>query len=194
MFKSVDELLRGLYYEKTPDDNSHSGTRNYNIALQKLLLYPVNLVNEYISCLNNMSKTEKNESICNPTKNNALEKCILSLKAAKRAIENEQKMMNETIEFWESCNGKFLDLRAPTRRVILDSRHTPISLSNAGNFSKHWLILINDILLHAGYSSHNIHYLRTVWIEAGQNIWVEPNSRNSVSKNSSEYSRVLNYR
>ena len=186
VFKSVDELLRGLYYEKTPDDNSHSGTRNYNIALQKLLLYPVNLVNEYISCLNNMSKTEKNESICNPTKNNALEKCILSLKAAKRAIENEQKMMNETIEFWESCNGKFLDLRAPTRRVILDSRHTPISLSNAGNFSKHWLILMNDILLHAGYSSHNIHYLRTVWIEAGQNIWVEPNSRNSVSKNSSE--------
>ena len=186
VFKSVDELLRELYYEKTPDDNANTGTRNCNIALQKLLLYPVNLVNEYISCLNNMSKTEKNESICNPTKNDALEKCIFALKVAKRGIENEQKMMKETIEFWDSCNGKFLDLRAPTRRVILDSRHTPISLSNAGNFSKHWLILMNDILLHAGYSSHNIHLLRTVWIEAGQNIWVESNSRNSMSTNSSE--------
>ena len=40
-----------------------------------------------------------------------------------------------------------------------------MTLGNANSFVKHWFILFNDILVHAGYASHVVHPLQTIWIE-----------------------------
>ena len=174
----VNDLLSNLYYEKTSTSKQNSlSVDNYHINLKKLLLYPINCIEDYLKCLKNIFIMEKTGNDGDSTKNVALEKCIATLKKTKRNVENEQKMMEETIEFWDSSTGRLPNLKIPTRRIILDSRTSPIGLANAGSFSKHWLILMNDVLVHAGYSTHNLHPLQTVWIENNQDLWLE--SRNS---------------
>ena len=182
IINTVNELLNNLYYEKTSPktQNSQSVSDCNNLSLKKLLLHPIDSVEDYLKCLKNMYIVEKNDAEKDVSKNVALEKCITALKKTKRCVANEQKMMEDTIEFWDSSAGKLPNLKIPSRRVILDSRTTPIGLANAGSFSKHWLILMNDVLVHAGYSTHNLHPLQTVWIENNQELWLESkNSSNS---------------
>jgi hypothetical protein len=184
--KIVTELLSSLYYEKLPasEDTGHTPSYDHNIALQKLLLHPISMVGEYLSCIKNIYVLEKNSiEKCN-TKNTTLEECITALKKTKRNVENEQQIMSQTIEFWEACAGKLPNLKIPSRRLVLDSRTTPIGLAHSGSFSKHWLILMNDILVHAGYSTHIVHPLQTVWIENHQNLWLESHHSSASSLSS----------
>ena len=51
------------------------------------------------------------------------------------------------------------------RRILLNSRDNPVNVSNAGSFSKHWIVLMSDVLAHAGYSSVTTHPLKAIWIE-----------------------------
>ena len=51
------------------------------------------------------------------------------------------------------------------RRVLLNSRDSPVNVSNAGSFSKNWIVLMSDVLAHAGYSSVTTHPLKAIWIE-----------------------------
>ena len=47
----------------------------------------------------------------------------------------------------------------------MNSRDSPVNVSNAGSFSKHWIVLMSDVLAHAGYSSVTTHPLKAIWIE-----------------------------
>ena len=54
----------------------------------------------------------------------------------------------------------------------MNSRDSPVNVSNAGSFSKHWIVLMSDVLAHAGYSSVTTHPLKAIWIEGhSQQVW-----------------------
>ena len=50
----------------------------------------------------------------------------------------------------------------------MDSKECPINVAHATTFGKHWFLLFNDVFVHAGYASHLVHPLKTVWIESHQ--------------------------
>ena len=55
-------------------------------------------------------------------------------------------------------------LKKPKRRLSLDSKECPLNMANSTAFGKHWFLLFNDIFVHAGYASHVVHNLQTLWI------------------------------
>ena len=88
------------------------------------------------------------------------------------------------------AGSKLSVLRKPKRRLILDSRESPINIGHATTFGKHWFLLFNDIFVHAGYASHATHHLQTVWIESHQTAsaasTASPTSHSSKTFNNSE--------
>ncbi|KAK9511048.1 hypothetical protein O3M35_005697 [Rhynocoris fuscipes] len=77
----------------------------------------------------------------------------------------KRKEAELTKSFWESA-GKFTDLlRTPQRRIIKESRSSPLSLYNASRFSSHWFILLSDAFVHISGASVQIHSLDTTWVD-----------------------------
>ena len=165
----MDILQKNCHVQETAEENPSE-------MLHLLLMEPTNQLNHYISCLQSMIMAgSKNRSLSYI--NNALS----ILKSSKKFIEREQKSLKKTREFWEVAGSKFSLLKRPTRRVVLESKECSVTVSNSTSFSKHWIILMNDILVHAGYSSHVVHPLKTVWVESHQSL-----SASTVNKNDSK--------
>lgn len=138
--------------------------------LQLLLLDPTSQLQHYIFCLQAMvmaGRQLKQTSILRTCE--SIEASIQTLKNVHRDIEKEKHLTRRTCEFWEMAGTKLAALKIPTRRILLDSRISIISVANATSFSKHWIILMNDILVHAGYSTYTVHPLQTIWIDSHQN-------------------------
>ena len=53
--------------------------------------------------------------------------------------------------FWQSAGPRLGHLLLPYRRLVLDSRRQPLTLQ--GHFSRHWLVLLSDILVDVGYNT-----------------------------------------
>ncbi|KAB7507439.1 Alsin [Armadillidium nasatum] len=102
-----------------------------------------------------------------------------------------------TKAFWNSCSPKVFEALAnPTRRLIRDSKKTPINLFNAGRFSTHSFFLLSDLLIHNMYNSFVSYNLSSMWVEtlpSGNNIQLifhlEPEFLNSM-KNTSQNLQV----
>ena len=149
----------------------HANEESTEDVLQKDLLDPANQLNHYLSCLQSMILGGR--KLCASGANNvldAIEKAFVVLKTSQKSIERELKGMVKTRVFWEMAGSKLASLKRPKRRLILDSKDCPISVANANTFTKHWIILMNDILIQAGYifNSHVVHPLKTVWVESHQ--------------------------
>ncbi|KAJ9583748.1 hypothetical protein L9F63_021911 [Diploptera punctata] len=84
--------------------------------------------------------------------------------------EQEQKTgeAEMTRKFWDTSGKAIEVLRTPERRLIRESRTHPISVINSGRFSSHWFILFTDILVHVTGSTHVVHPLNTLWVDAVQ--------------------------
>ncbi|XP_014251710.1 alsin [Cimex lectularius] len=85
-------------------------------------------------------------------------------------LRESQEMMRKEAEltkaFWDSAGGRIPEmLRTPQRRIIKESRSSPLTLYNASRFSSHWFILLSDSFVHISGTSHQIHSLDTVWVE-----------------------------
>ena len=39
-------------------------------------------------------------------------------------------------------------------------------MAHSSGLGKHWFLLFNDIFVHAGYASHIVHNLQTLWVES----------------------------
>ncbi|XP_073987659.1 amyotrophic lateral sclerosis 2 isoform X2 [Rhodnius prolixus] len=79
--------------------------------------------------------------------------------------DTKRKEAEFTKSFWESA-GRMTDfLRTPQRRIIKESRSSPLSLYNASRFSSHWFILLSDSFVHISGGSVQIHSLDTIWVD-----------------------------
>ena len=158
--------------------------------LKFLLLDPTSQLNHYISCLQSMILAgRKNESVYLTSILNSIEKTLTILKSAQKSIERERKSLDRTREFFEIAGSKLVTLKHPKRRVVLNSKECQITVANSASFSKHWIILMNDILVHAGYSSYVTHPLQTIWVESHQVL--SPSDKEKDSNKTSPDSKDL---
>ena len=165
----------------------HANEESTEDILQKVLLDPANQLNHYLSCLQSMILGgRKVGTSCVNNVLDAIEKAHVVLKTSQKAIERECKQLMKTRVFWEMAGSKLASLKRPKRRLILDSKDCPINVANANTFTKHWIILMNDILIQAGYifNSHVVHPLKTVWVESHQVM--SPTSTSSERGNRQE--------
>ncbi|KAL1123935.1 hypothetical protein AAG570_001705, partial [Ranatra chinensis] len=80
--------------------------------------------------------------------------------------EAKRKEAEATKIFWESA-GRLVDLfRTPQRRLVRESKTSPLFLHNASRFSSHWFILLSDAFIHVTGATHQLHPLETLWVEA----------------------------
>ncbi len=137
-------------------------------VLAPLLINPLLQLEQCLKCLVTMSGAGRRQvkSMEALQACDMLDKCAASIKAAQRTVEREQKITEGTKRFWDLTGNRFACLKNHKRRVLLDSRDSPISVCNAGSFSKNWIVLMNDVLVHAGYSTVASHPLQTIWIES----------------------------
>ena len=164
-FNRLSTVIREILSEVCHADHLDTGQDLVQPLLNHLLAQP----EQYLTCFNSMilagRKQKKFEvlAVCDQ-----LEKSAQAFKSIQRRIEKEQRIMEETKKFWEIATPKLMSLKTSSRRVLLDSRSSPIGVSNSGSFSKNWIILMNDLLVHSGYSSFSSHPLQTIWIESHQ--------------------------
>lgn len=82
--------------------------------------------------------------------------------------EANLKLAEKTNNFWTTYTKMVEHLKTPERRIIRESHQYPIHLYNAGLFSSHWFILLNDAFIHMNSSTSIVHDLRTIWVEPQQ--------------------------
>ena len=157
----VQDLLQDLCHKICDQECS---------ALQVLLIDPTCQLDHYLSCLHAMQRAcTTDASLATSLAYDNLEKLISSMKNTQKNVSKVKKSMLKTQEFWQNSGAttKLTNLKSPTRRLCLDSRDSLITISQSSSFgiNKHWFILFNDILVHAGYTTHVIHPLQTIWIE-----------------------------
>ena len=107
--------------------------------------------------------TLSSASVCDNIEN----KVINNLKNVKKSMEREKKFKTKTVQFWKQTGAnKLSSLKTHKRRLTLDSKECPLNVASSTGFGKHWFLLFNDIFVHAGYASHIVHNLETLWIES----------------------------
>ena len=105
------------------------------------MFYPSDVIlQDFIGKLESMGKSTSGDAqLCG-----LADRSKLRLKALRRLLDGERKLMRETREFWEMEGDKFADLKTPARRVILDSLNKPVNLSQASSLSKHRQVSMNN--------------------------------------------------
>ncbi len=94
-------------------------------------------------------------------------KAIQAFKQMERFVEKEKKSVADTKNFFQTTGSRFLSLKTCSRRLILSSKKVPIQPGghSTSAFAKSWIILLTDVLVHAGYSNFSVHPLQTVWVD-----------------------------
>ena len=119
-----------FFFKKVAKVTSSSFFSN---GCQQLMFYPSDVIlQDFIGKLESMGKSSGDAQLCG-----LADRSKLRLKALRRLLDGERKLMRETREFWEMEGDKFADLKTPARRVILDSLNKPVNLSQASSLSKH---------------------------------------------------------
>ena len=88
---------------------------------------------------------------------------IFQLSQHQVKVRSELQLARDTRTFWQSAGPRFAALMTSTRRVVLDSRKDLATLE--GRYTKHWLVLLSDCLIDAGYNTVTQYDLETVWCE-----------------------------
>lgn len=86
----------------------------------------------------------------------------------KEDQEHKKVLAERTKLFWSNSGKVIEQFRSPNRRLVRESHKNPIFLQNAGRFSSHWFILLNDIFVHVNGSNSTVHDLTTIWVEPQQ--------------------------
>jgi hypothetical protein len=136
---------------------------------QVLVQAAVKISETYVKGLAALSAAERGEED-EQQRARGLQDRLASLMAMLQEIERERQAADRTRHFWKSVGGSNsrlieaqLPQRVPSRRLLLDSRYQPVSLSGA--MTKHWLLLMSDVLVDYGYQLV-VHPLQTIWLES----------------------------
>ncbi len=135
--------------------------------VQSVVSQPLSQLEQYLSCFRSMVAAGRKQKSLHVLKMcDLVERAAQAVKAAERTVERQRKVVEETRTFWELHGTRFLSLKHYRRRVLLDSRSVPVQVAGGGVVGRHWIVLMSDVLVHAGYSGFSSHPLQTVWIES----------------------------
>ena len=85
------------------------------------------------------------------------------LTGVQARLRREVETACHTRQFWQTAGPRLAGLMTSKRRLILDSRKDLVTLE--GRYTKHWLVLLSDCLIDAGYNTTIKHDLQTVWYD-----------------------------
>ena len=88
---------------------------------------------------------------------------LAELTGLARRLERDRQDADRTRMFWKSAGLRLTDLKVAGRRLVLDSRSEPVVVS--GHYTRHWIVLLSDLLVDVGYNQVTAHELQTVWME-----------------------------
>ncbi|XP_023933292.1 alsin [Lingula anatina] len=171
----VTDILEEINCEKNLSDVK---------TLMKLLQLPLRRLKEY-------ERLAQNLALCYPDhsmESDHLFQLSSSCGQLKQAAIADHNLADNTRKFWDLISSKMpkfnmrqlqvdfgssylrghnVDaLKQPGRRLLRESRAHPLHVANASRFSLNWLLLFNDALVFAQYSSHQAFPLATIWLEA----------------------------
>ncbi|XP_031843534.1 amyotrophic lateral sclerosis 2 [Nomia melanderi] len=155
----IPRIITNLFVDKL------KGTENKKFANEIIttmaLQYPLHKLNRYKNMILNLIK-------CNGTRMGIerLQEALVKWEQLCLEQEKLQKDAEATKLFWENSGKLGEVLRSPNRRLIRESRTHPIAILNSGLFSTHWFVLLTDIFIHVTGTSHTVHPLQTLWVEA----------------------------
>ena len=145
-------------------------------GLEQILVQVMKITESYIRALaalfhirKAVGREEEREPEDNERRMRGLEGGLAGLMGLLQEMERERQVAERTRHFWKSIgtsSSRLLEIQmpaAPSRRLVLDSRYQPVSLSGA--MTKHWLLLMSDLLVDYGYQLV-VHPLETIWLES----------------------------
>ncbi len=146
------------------------------VGLEQILLQVVKVTDPYAKALaallynkKRASSEESERDVEEEARLKGLESRLSSLMALGLELERERQDAERTRHFWKSVGGssaRQLEAQlppAPARRLVLDSRYQPVSL--VGAMTKHWFLLMSDVLIDYGYQLV-VHPVQTIWVES----------------------------
>ncbi|KAL5005990.1 hypothetical protein ScPMuIL_017148 [Solemya velum] len=135
---------------------------NSSLLFRRIMQFPLKQLKEYSRLANKLSLAYENTS----NEFNLLNKISLCWDGLKYSSTMDHSIADNTRAFWEGCSPKIADtLKIPNRRLLKESKASPLALQNAGRFSVHLFLLFNDLFVHVQYASHQVYQLETVWVE-----------------------------
>ncbi|XP_052771855.1 alsin-like [Mya arenaria] len=148
------EMLPAVTLEAKPD---------HTARFRELMHTPISLVRGLSDSVNKFADIfDKNAK-----EHNLVKRVHLHLEHFLRLSTSHVADADKTKLFWESAPAKLTEsVCKPARRLIKESKSSPLTLTSAGRFSTNNFYLFNDIFIHSQYSSHQTYPLETVWIDA----------------------------
>ena len=116
---------------------------------QLLTVTTTRLLSPYLECLQAAGRDPTQE--------------VTALTEVQARVRREVETARDTRQFWQSAGPRLAGLMTSKRRLILDSRKDAVTLE--GRYTKHWLVLLSDCLIDAGYNTTTKYDLETVWLE-----------------------------
>ncbi|XP_022918899.1 alsin isoform X2 [Onthophagus taurus] len=155
------DIPLGLYKSIDGNNSFKKDKKNDEMLINTILMNPYNKLSYYLELFSNMiNNTNKQQYHDIYNKWNSF-------------VEEQEELLNDanrTNEFWNNFGKTVENLKKPERRLIRESRSFPINLHNAGLFSSHWFILLNDCFVHINGSWIVRHDLKTIWVEPQQDL------------------------
>ena len=129
--------------------------------LHQLLLYPCDILPQYLEALTELESFVRSSDCDRAQASAMIDKSRACVASARAFCESEQCKMTATRDFWDREGAAFVGLKAPSRRLILDSMTTPgLGLAHASSFSKHRFVLFRYLHQEMKYSHEVLHLLR----------------------------------
>ncbi|XP_071148422.1 alsin-like isoform X3 [Mytilus edulis] len=153
--KSLKELL--------PSD-TRIERPNYHFLLIQILESPLTHMKEYSILAEKLSSHFQQDS----EEFNMLHRVSLNWSSIRHMSTTDIDIAETTRAFWGGNSlQKLADaVKIPSRRLVKDSKKSPLVLQGGGRFSSHLFLLFNDMFIHVQGYNFQVFQLETAWIEA----------------------------
>ncbi|XP_069957233.1 alsin isoform X3 [Cherax quadricarinatus] len=156
----VMEKCQSVLANLIPEDKRKTNTELFAY----LILRPLHHIHEYVEFLLSMKNDADN--YYSPFTLDKIKIAHSHWKQLSNIAQKNQAEAEVTKAYWETCSPKMVEALAnPSRRLLRDSRTSPINVHNAGRFSSHSFVLLTDVLVHIQYSNFTTYNLNIMWVE-----------------------------
>ncbi|XP_050388946.2 alsin isoform X1 [Patella vulgata] len=157
-FDQCKDIFPDLIADKSADKTQYSS------AFRRTMEYPfIRVKLDYRRLFGKMAENLPQES----DEKNLLNRVLLNWESLKMTMSTDHRIAEATRLFWESVHPKILDaLRVPSKRLLRDSKTSPLMLPHAGRFSNHVIALFNDGFVHIQNTAYQHYPLSTLWVES----------------------------
>ncbi|RUS91148.1 hypothetical protein EGW08_001061 [Elysia chlorotica] len=154
-FERVQSSIQDLAQER---DKSVGASKLFLRAM----LYPFYRVGSYATCFSRIA-----EVLTNPSDSTEVQGVSLAWAGLKSSLSQEHKTAEATRFFWDTVASKTImdSLRVPARRLLKESKTSPLHWPSGSRFSQRLFVLFSDVFVLVQNNTMTVLSLETVWID-----------------------------